>query len=316
MIRHRTADLEASAEGRVDLIASKEGDIQRSVFSQENTLISINGKKAKKSAKVKAGDRIHIEYDEEVFEGLEGEDIPLSILYEDDDILVINKEQGIAVHPGAGCYSGTVANALVGRYGDDFSTSDDDTMPGIVHRLDNDTSGVMIIARTLESQHRLQEQFSAHRTEKHYYAIAKGFFTSQEGIIEKRIERDPWNRKKFRTTDSPVRGKDAKTAYRVLRQMDGYALLDVRIYTGRTHQIRVHMLSIGHPLLGDPIYGSKDSSFPDASLMLHARELRIRHPSTGREMVFEAPIPDRFQRVICALSGSSYPSQQTQEDHD
>ena len=286
------------------------------MFSQENTLISINGKKAKKSAKVKAGDRIHIEYDEEVFEGLEGEDIPLSILYEDDDILVINKEQGIAVHPGAGCYSGTVANALVGRYGDDFSTSDDDTRPGIVHRLDKDTSGVMIIARTLESQHRLQEEFSAHRTEKHYYAIAKGFFTSQEGIIEKRIERDPWSRKKFRTTDSPVRGKDAKTAYRVLRQMDGYALLDVRIYTGRTHQIRVHMLSIGHPLLGDPIYGSKDSSFPDASLMLHARELRIRHPSTGREMVFEAPIPDRFQRVICALSGSSYPSQQTQEDHD
>ena len=316
MIRHRTADLEASAEGRVDLIASKEGDIQRSVFSQESTLISINGKNAKKSAKVKAGDRIHIEYDEEVFEGLEGEDIPLSILYEDDDILVINKEQGIAVHPGAGCYSGTVANALVGRYGDDFSTSDDDTRPGIVHRLDKDTSGVMIIARTLESQHRLQEEFSAHRTEKHYYAIAKGFFTSQEGIIEKRIERDPWSRKKFRTTDSPVRGKDAKTTYRVLRQMDGYALLDVRIYTGRTHQIRVHMLSIGHPLLGDPIYGSKDSSFPDASLMLHARELRIRHPSTGREMVFEAPIPDRFQRVICALSGSSYPSQQTQEDHD
>ena len=174
----------------------------------------------------------------------------------------------------------------------------------------------MIIARTLESQRKLQEEFSSHRTEKHYYAIAKGFFTSQEGIIEKRIERDPWNRKKFRTTDSPVRGKDAKTAYRVLRQMDGYALLDVRIYTGRTHQIRVHMLSIGHPLLGDPIYGSKDSSFPDSSLMLHARELRIRHPSTGREMVFEAPIPDRFQRVICALSGSSYPSQQTQEDHD
>ena len=115
MIRHRTADLEASAEGRIDLIASKEGDIQRSVFSQENTLISINGKKAKKSAKVKAGDRIHIEYDEEVFEGLEGEDIPLSILYEDDDILVINKEQGIAVHPGAGCYSGTVANAALIR---------------------------------------------------------------------------------------------------------------------------------------------------------------------------------------------------------
>ena len=314
MIRHKTVSIVASAEGRVDLIASREGDIQRSVFSLDSTMILVNGKESKKSTKVKPGDSIHIEYDEEVFEGLEAEDIPLSIIYEDDDILVINKEQGIAVHPGAGCFSGTVANALVGRYGEDFSTSDDDTRPGIVHRLDKDTSGVMIIARTLESHHRLQTQFSSHKTEKHYYAIAKGFFTSQEGIIEKRIERDPWNRKKFRTTDSPVKGKDARTSYRVLKQMDGYALLDVRIYTGRTHQIRVHMAFLGHPLLGDPIYGMKEPRFPSATLMLHAWQLRIRHPETGEDMVFEAPLPERFQSIIRALSGSDYPSQPTQED--
>ena len=314
MIRHRDISITASSDGRVDLIASREGGIQRSVFSLDGTVISINGKASKKSAKVRAGDSIRIEYDEEVFEGLEAEDIPLSVIYEDDDILVIDKAQGIAVHPGTGCFSGTVANALVGRYGDDFSTSDDDTRPGIVHRLDKDTSGVMIIARTLESHHRLQSEFSAHRTEKHYYAIAKGFFTSQDGLIEKRIERDPWNRKKFRTTDSPVRGKDAKTSYHVLRQMDGYALLDVRIYTGRTHQIRVHMASSGHPLLGDPIYGAKDPRFPDATLMLHAWKLRIRHPGTGEELLFEAPMPERFQGIIRALSGSDYPSQRTPGD--
>ena len=307
MIRHREASLIASSDGRVDLIASREGDIQRSVFSLDSTLISINGKICRKSARVKAGDSIHIEYDEEVFEGLEAEDIPLSVIYEDNEILVINKEQGIAVHPGAGCFSGTIANALVGRYGEDFSTSDDDTRPGIVHRLDKDTSGVMIIARTLESHHSLQQQFFSHKTEKHYYAIAKGFFTSQEGIIEKRIERDPWNRKKFRTTDSPVKGKDAKTSYQVLKQMDGYALLDVRIYTGRTHQIRVHMSSIGHSLLGDPVYGSKDVRFPDATLMLHAWKLRIKHPATGEDMLFEAPIPERFQSIIRSLSASDQP---------
>ena len=307
MIRHREASLIASSDGRVDLIASREGDIQRSVFSLDSTLISINGKICRKSARVKAGDSIHIEYDEEVFEGLEAEDIPLSVIYEDNEILVINKEQGIAVHPGAGCFSGTIANALVGRYGEDFSTSDDDTRPGIVHRLDKDTSGVMIIARTLESHHSLQQQFFSHKTEKHYYAIAKGFFTSQEGIIEKRVERDPWNRKKFRATDSPVKGKDAKTSYQVLKQMDGYALLDVRIYTGRTHQIRVHMSSIGHSLLGDPVYGSKDVRFPDATLMLHAWKLRIKHPATGEDMLFEAPIPERFQSIIRSLSASDQP---------
>ena len=301
MIRHKTVSIVASAEGRVDLIASREGDMQRSVFSLDSTMILVNGKESKKSTKVKPGDSIHIEYDEEVFEGLEAEDIPLSIIYEDDDILVINKEQGIAVHPGAGCFSGTVANALVGRYGEDFSTSDDDTRPGIVHRLDKDTSGVMIIARTLESHHRLQTQFSSHKTEKHYYAIAKGFFTSQEGEINLNIERDPKNRKRFRATEKTDRGKDARTSYSVVKQMDGYALLLIRIYTGRTHQIRVHMQAIGHPLLGDPVYSRPDPSFPSATLMLHAYSLEIRHPSTGVMMSFKAELPQRFLSVMKAL---------------
>ena len=316
MIRHRKVEFTASLAGRVDQIASREGGVQRSIFSSPSALIMINGRSVKKSAKVREGDLVSIEYDDEVFEGLEAEDIPLTVLYEDDDILVIDKAQGISVHPGAGCFSGTVANALLSRYGEDFSTSDDDTRPGIVHRLDKDTSGVMIIARNLSSHQKLQEEFSSHRTEKHYYAIAKGFFTQQEAVIEKRIERDPRDRKKFRTTDSPVRGKDAKTSYRVLKQMDGYALLDVRIYTGRTHQIRVHLSSSGHSLLGDPVYSSKDRRFPDAKLMLHAGRLRIKHPSTGVMMEFTSPVPERFQEIIRSLSGSDYPSQQLQADPD
>lgn len=301
MKRHHCHEFEALSDGRVDAVAAREQGIPRSAFSLPSVSIIINGKGSKKSAKVRAGDKIVIEYDEEVFPSLEAEDIPLEILYEDDDILVINKEQGIAVHPGAGLYTGTVANALLSRYGEDFSTSDDDTRPGIVHRLDKDTSGVMIIAKSLEAHHRLQAEFQRHRTVKHYYAIVKGFFTSQEGEINLNIERDPKNRKRFRATEKTDRGKDARTSYSVVKQMDGYALLLIRIYTGRTHQIRVHMQAIGHPLLGDPVYSRPDPSFPSATLMLHAYSLEIRHPSTGVMMSFKAELPQRFLSVMKAL---------------
>ncbi len=305
MKRHHSLSFTAEGEGRIDAVAAREQDIPRSVFSSDSVSIAINGRPAKKSTKVKAGDSIAIEYDEEVFPSLEAEDIPLDTVYEDDDILVIDKAQGIAVHPGAGLHSGTVANALLSRYGEDFSTSEDDSRPGIVHRLDKDTSGLMVIAKNLEAHRRLQSEFQRHRTVKCYYAIAKGFFTSSEGEIGTNIERDPRSRKRFRATDNPDRGKDARTSYRVLAQMDGYALLLVRIHTGRTHQIRVHLQSIGHPLLGDPIYSRPDAAFPDATLMLHACRLEIRHPSTGEMMVFSTELPDRFRAVMDRL-GADY----------
>ena len=248
----------------------------------------------KKSRKLKIGERVSITYKEEILEGLEKEEIPLSILYEDDDILVINKEQGMTVHPGAGVYSGTLANALLGLYGEDFETCGDSLRPGIVHRLDKDTSGVMVIAKTKEAHLSLSEQFSEHTNEKYYLALAKGFFTNREGICDKRIVRDRNNRKKYTVTNNKSEGKDALTKWRVLSQGRNYALLSIRIFTGRTHQIRVHLSSISHPILGDPIYSRKDENYPDASLMLHAYRLVFNHPVTKEKMVFRAPLADRF----------------------
>ncbi|MGN1164415.1 MAG: RluA family pseudouridine synthase [Candidatus Ornithospirochaeta sp.] len=298
MKKKREYSFYSEEEGRVDAVASRSLSIPRSVFSLPSLVLEIDGKEAKKSQKVKVGTKIYLSYEEEVMEGLEKEDIPLDILYEDDHILVINKEQGMVVHPGSGVSSGTVANALLGLYGEDFETGEDSLRPGIVHRLDKDTSGVMVIAKTKDAHLALTEEFSNHTNEKYYLAIAKGFFTSPEGTIDKRIARDKSNRKKFAVTDNKSEGKDALTKWRVLGQGKDYALLRLRIYTGRTHQIRVHLSSISHPVLGDPIYSRKDSAYPCAGLMLHAERLVLTHPVTGERMVFRAPVPGRFLPIL------------------
>lgn len=301
MIKHHSYSFLSDADGRLDAVASSHLSISRSVFSKESIALKVNGKDAKKSSKLKSGDIVDIEYDEDVFEGLEAEDLKLDILYEDDDILVIDKAQGMSVHPGSGCYSGTVANALLSMYGDDFSVGDDDIRPGIVHRLDKDTSGVMVIAKNEYALRDLSLQFSEHSNEKYYLAIVKGEFSIPTGEIDKRIKRDPINRKKFTVTDNKSEGRSALTKYRVLDSKDGYSLLRVRIFTGRTHQIRVHLSSIGHPVLGDPIYAKKDSRFSDATLMLNSAKLTIRHPVTLQKMSFSSKLPERFKRVMDSL---------------
>lgn len=282
----------------MDRIAPPVLGIARSVFSSDSILITINGRKGKKSSLVKAGESVEIKYKEELFDGLVSENIPLDVIYEDDDLLVINKAQGMTVHPGAGTLTGTVANALLYLYGDDFSTSDDDTRPGIVHRLDKDTSGIMVIAKTREAHISLSSQFAEHTNEKYYLAIAKGFFTRDEDYISSRIVRDRNNRKRYTVTENKKEGKDALTKYRVLSGNMNYALLRVRIYTGRTHQIRVHLSSIGHPVLGDPVYSRPDSRYRDATLMLHAEKIVFTHPSTGERMVFRTDLPERFKAVM------------------
>ena len=294
MVKDKEYSFVAEEEGRVDVVSVNALSIARSVFSNPTVKISVDGKECKKSRKLKIGERVSITYKEGILEGLEKEEIPLSILYEDDDILVINKEQGMTVHPGAGVYSGTLANALLGLYAEDFETCGDSLRPGIVHRLDKDTSGVMVIAKTKEAHLSLSEQFSEHTNEKYYLALAKGFFTNREGICDKRIVRDRNNRKKYTVTNNKSEGKDALTKWRVLSQGRNYALLSIRIFTGRTHQIRVHLSSISHPILGDPIYSRKDENYPDASLMLHAYRLVFNHPVTKEKMVFRAPLADRF----------------------
>lgn len=299
MIKKHEYSFISSSSGRLDKTASEVLSIPRSVFSLDSFSAEINGKKGKKSTPVKEGDRIEIRYEEEILEGIKGEDIPLDIIYEDNDILVINKAQGMVVHPADGNYSGTVVNALLSLYGDDFSTGDDDTLrPGIVHRLDKDTSGVMVIAKNSNALSFLSKEFSEHRNEKYYAAVVKGFFTDTEGIVDKRIKRDPLSRKRFTVTDNKSEGKDALTKYRVVSENGDYAFLRIRIYTGRTHQIRVHMKALNHPVLGDPVYSRPDSKYKDATLMLHAERIVITHPVTGERMVFRSPLPERFINIL------------------
>ncbi len=286
--------------GRVDR-ASEE--IPRSVFSLPDTVITVNGRPVKKSQKVKEGDSVTVKWTEDVFSGLEAEEIHLDVIYEDDSILVINKPSGMTVHPGAGCSSGTVANALVYRYGDDFQTQDDEDAelrPGIVHRLDKDTSGVLITAKTREAHIALASQFASHTNEKIYIAICKGNFERRRGTVTKNIVRSDKNRKTFNVTDNPEKGRTAITHYTVLRQFLGYAFVRIRIETGRTHQIRVHMKSIGHPVLGDPIYSRPDDKF-DVPLCLHAASLTVDHPVTGERMTFRAKLSAHIRNTVLEL---------------
>ncbi len=291
MIKEKKERFIAEEEGRLDKVAS--AFIKRTIFSKDSTKIFLNGREVKKSTKVKSGDVIEIEYEEDVFTGLEKEDISLNVIYEDDDILVIDKKEGMVVHPGSGVNSGTIANALLFRYGDDFLSSDDDVRPGIVHRLDKDTSGVMVIAKNEDALRILSSEFKERETVKYYIAIAKGVFKEKEGIIEKHIIRDRAERKRFKTTNDKE-GRYAKTGYKVLYETSDYSLLLLRLYTGRTHQIRVHLKSINHPIIGDPIYSS-DKTNP---LMLHSISLTINHPKTNERMTFKSEIPERFKPYL------------------
>ncbi|HKM06542.1 MAG TPA: RluA family pseudouridine synthase [Sphaerochaeta sp.] len=296
---------------RLDAYLALQG-IRRSILSEPETKIVLNGKPAKKGKAVKNGDVILVSYTEEVFEGLCAQDLPLSVLYEDSDLLVIDKQQGMVVHPAVGNLEGTVVNALLYRYGMDFGkifsqeTSDaqdeeeeeitlDSPLirPGIVHRLDKDTSGTLIIARNLSSYRSLLAQFKAHTTTKTYVALARGNFSRVEGSIQQNIKRDSRNRKRF-VTCGAEEGRTALTHYRVLRQFAGYALVRINIHTGRTHQIRVHLASLGHPLIGDIIYGKEDAT----TLMLHALELQVDHPVTNKRLTFRSPLPLRFLQYV------------------
>ncbi|MBI9094866.1 MAG: RluA family pseudouridine synthase [Sphaerochaeta sp.] len=298
---------------RLDQYLAKQG-MRRAILSAPGTIILLNGKPAKKGKPVKEGDTVTVTYTEDVFEGLTGQDLPLRVLYEDTEMLVINKEQGMVVHPAVGNHEGTVVNALLSRYGMDFSkifvegVSDsvgeeeseaelslDSPLirPGIVHRLDKDTSGTLIIARTLASSQALSAQFKAHTTTKTYIALAKGNFTRVEGSIQTNIKRDARNRKRF-VTCSGEEGRTALTHYRVLRQFSSYALVRINIHTGRTHQIRVHLSSLGHPVVGDLIYGKEDGT----TLMLHALELEVDHPVTHERLTIRSPLPSRFLAYV------------------
>ena len=223
----------------------------------------------------------------------EAEDIPLTILYEDDDLAVVVKPCGMVVHPAPGNETGTLVNALLSAL-DSLGGIGGETRPGIVHRLDKDTSGLLLVAKNDRSQQALSDQLQARQMEKHYLALAEGIFREDEGRIEKPIARSKKDRKKMAVDPA---GRDALTFWKVLERGNQATLLDVHIVTGRTHQIRVHLQSVGHPVCGDPIYGHP-RGLKVPRLMLHARSLAFTHPATGERMTFEAPVPEDFVRGL------------------
>lgn len=255
--------------------------------------VEITGKKTTKSGnKLKGTETIVVNLPEDETLDLIPEDIPLEIIYEDSDIVVINKAPNMVVHPAHGNYNGTLVNALLYHI-KDLSTINGVIRPGIVHRLDKDTSGVIVVAKHDEAHTTLSDMFKEKTLEKTYVCIAKGIFKDKSGRIETLIGRDPRDRKKMAVVTE--NGKIAISNYEVLDESKNYSLVKVRIETGRTHQIRVHMKSLNHPILGDATYGNSSDGI--ARQMLHAYRLKFTHPISKKEMVVTAPIPEDFKRA-------------------
>jgi 23S rRNA pseudouridine1911/1915/1917 synthase len=286
--------------------------LSRSQMKSRSVTAKLNGKAVKFSKPVRPGDVLELRWEDEIPETLEPEDIPLDILYEDDRTVVVNKAAGMVVHPGAGNHSGTLANALLFRRLQKNITPDPpcfgivwQNVPalrtGIVHRLDKDTSGVIIAAYDDKALAFLASQFKAGKTKKHYAALVSGTPANAEGIITGSLVRDPRDRKRFAVSAVPGKGKASLTRYRVIRSWGLCSLVLVRPKTGRTHQIRVHLRSIGHPVAGDPVYGYKDLPFLRKGLMLHAYSLEITLPDHDFPSRFKAPLPPSFRENIRIL---------------
>ena len=264
----------------------------------EDENILVNGSKIKSSYKVKLDDEICMQIPEPKETEIIAENIPLEVLYEDDDIIAINKPKGMVVHPANGNYTGTLVNALLYRCKDSLSGIGGQIRPGIVHRLDKDTSGVIIVAKNDKAHLNLSEQIKNHKVKKTYIALVRGNIPNDEATIDIPIGRSKKDRKKM---DIDKNGKNAITHFKVLERFDGYTLLKVNIETGRTHQIRVHLMTIGYPIVGDIVYSNGKNPFKVTGQMLHAKSIEFKHPITGENMKIEAPLPKYFEDVIKEL---------------
>lgn len=260
--------------------------------------LTVNNMPVKGSYRVKEGDQLTFLLPKAVEPDIEPEDIPLDILYEDSDVIVVNKPKGMVVHPAAGHYSGTLVNALMYHCGDELSGIGGVMRPGIVHRIDRDTTGSIIACKNDRSHNCIAEQLRAHSLTRRYHAICHGVLREESGTIDRPIGRHPTDRKKMAVNEK--NGKSAVTHYRVLTRFGNYTYIECVLETGRTHQIRVHMASIGHPLLGDDVYAGK-SSFHLQGQTLHAKTLGFLHPSTGEYMEIDAPLPEYFQHLLKIL---------------
>ena len=262
-------------------------------------LVLYNGKPSKASTKIKTGDRIELFEKEPEPLAVKGEEIPLEIVYEDDDLMVINKPRGMVVHPAPGHTSGTLVNAVLSHAGESLSSINGVLRPGIVHRIDKDTSGLILICKNDFSHKALAKQLEEHSITRRYHAICSGRLKEEQGTVSAPIGRDEKNRKQ--QAINYKHGKEAITHYRLLENLQNASLLECRLETGRTHQIRVHMKSIGHPLLGDPLYGPKKNLYAIKGQALHAMVLGFVHPRSGEYMEFSADYPEDFQKLLYKL---------------
>lgn len=261
--------------------------------------VMVNGKPVKGSYRTKDGDEICFELPPSVEPDIVAENIPLDVLYEDTDVIVVNKPKGMVVHPAAGHYSGTLVNALMYHCGVQLSGINGVMRPGIVHRIDRDTTGSLIVCKNDKAHNCIAEQLKEHSIKRRYHAICYGVIQENEGVIDKPIGRHPVDRKKMAVNER--NGKRAVTHYRVLKRFDKYTYIECALETGRTHQIRVHMASIGHPLLGDEVYSDRKCPFKLEGQTLHAKTLGFIHPSTGEYTEIDAPIPAYFCHLLDIL---------------
>lgn len=302
MMELRKIIVDKEAENtRLDVFLSKIfEDKSRSYIQKliEGSHILVNNKEKKSNYKLNNNDIITIELPEVQELVVEAENIPLDILYEDEDVVVINKPQGIVVHPAPGNYKGTLVNALL-YHCEDLSGINGVARPGIVHRIDKDTSGILVIAKNDKAHNKLAEQLKNHSMIREYIALVEGRIKQDKGVVDKPIGRNPKDRLKMGIVSG---GKRAVTHYEVIERFEKNTLIKCILETGRTHQIRLHMSHIGYPIVGDPVYGIKKQKFNLRGQMLHAKKLGFIHPSTGEYMEFESSLPEYFTHILDLLS--------------
>ncbi|MDF2883452.1 MAG: pseudouridine synthase [Clostridiaceae bacterium] len=274
-------------------------DKSRSFFQNliEENNVTVNNAAKKSNHKLKTGDKVQVIIPDPVNLKVEAEDIPLDILYEDKDLIVVNKPQGMVVHPANGNLTGTLVNALL-NHCSDLSGINGVVRPGIVHRIDKDTSGILVVAKNDYSHNKLAEQLKNHSMTREYTALVEGIIQKDNGTVDAPLGRHPVDRLKIAVLEG---GRRAVTHYSVLERFNKNTLVCCNLETGRTHQIRVHMSYIGHPLVGDPVYGYKKQRFNLNGQLLHARKLGFIHPTTGEYMEFNSHIPEEFKKVINIL---------------
>lgn len=293
---------------RLDVYVAERGGITRSASAKltERGAVKVNGVKMPKNYRLREGDTVDIDFPEPVPDRAEPENIPLDIVYEDDNLLIVNKPKGMVVHPAAGNPTGTLVNALLYHCGTSLSGINGVIRPGIVHRIDKDTSGLLAVAKTDAAHVSLAEQISSHSFGRRYEAIINGHLRDESGTVDAPIGRHPVDRKKMAIVKG---GKPAVTHYSVVSHLEKADHIALQLETGRTHQIRVHMASLGHPLLGDTVYGGGKSRFEvtHASLLsgqcLHAKTISFVHPITGELMKFDSALPEYFTECLRLLGG-------------